>query len=197
MKSSQIKWNEAHPKKLVEASKKYRVKNREKLRIASRKWYAENREKGIAASIRWSKGHPEKRRLYRVRGRETTRRYENQLYQNDLNFHLAKALRSRLATSLRRNIKSNVKRRISAVKDLGCTLPELKTHLENQFQSGMSWDNWEYEGWHIDHKIPLASFDLSDPIQVAKACHFTNLQPMWGIDNIKKGKKIISDMDSH
>jgi hypothetical protein len=188
------KWNKkaynANPEKYREISRMYRFNNKEKVRLYNKKWYTENREKGIAASVRWSRNHPERRKLYRVRSRATSRRYENQLYKNDLNFRIAKVLRSRLATALRRSIKNNVKRGVSAVKDLGCTIPELKVYLENQFQPGMSWDNWECEGWHIDHRIPFAFFDLSDEKQVAKVCHYTNLKPMWGIENLKKGKKI-------
>ena len=55
----------------------------------------------------------------------------------------------------------------------------------------MTWENWSYRGWHIDHKTPLDSFDLTKPEQVKMACHFTNLQPMWALDNIKKHNKII------
>lgn len=61
------------------------------------------------------------------------------------------------------------------------------THLEAKFSEGMTWQN--YGTWHIDHIRPLASFDLTDPAQVRLACHFTNLQPLWGADNIRKGDK--------
>jgi hypothetical protein len=52
----------------------------------------------------------------------------------------------------------------------------------------MSWDN--YGEWHIDHIIPLASADTEE--EVLKLYHYTNLQPLWAIDNIRKGSKIIS-----
>lgn len=70
---------------------------------------------------------------------------------------------------------------------MGCSGQELKRYLESKFQPGMSWDNYGVHGWHIDHIVPLSSFNLSDPEDYKKACHYTNLQPMWAIDNIKKG----------
>ncbi len=51
----------------------------------------------------------------------------------------------------------------------------------------MSWDN--YGEWHIDHIVPLSSFDLTDKSQVNKVCHYTNLQPLWAIDNLRKGDR--------
>jgi hypothetical protein len=74
---------------------------------------------------------------------------------------------------------------------LGCTIPELKFYLESKFQPEMTWDNWSYEGWHIDHIIPLDSFDLSNKEEFLKACHYTNLQPLWAEENFKKNNKII------
>ena len=79
------------------------------------------------------------------------------------------ALRRRLHDALKNNQK-----RGSAVKDLGCSVQELKKYLESKFQEGMSWDNWNYKGWHIDHIKPLASFNLTDRNQLLQACHYTN-----------------------
>jgi hypothetical protein len=54
----------------------------------------------------------------------------------------------------------------------------------------MSWENWSRNGWHIDHIVPLDSFDLTNPDQVKTACNYTNLQPLWAADNIRKGAKV-------
>lgn len=86
-------------------------------------------------------------------------------------------------------IKGNSKNG-SAVRDLGCSIEELKTYLESKWQPGMNWDNWSKDGWHIDHIRPLASFDLSDPEQLRQACHYTNLQPLWAEDNFKKSDSV-------
>ena len=74
------------------------------------------------------------------------------------------------------------------VKIIGCDWEELKHHIESQFQDGMSWDNWSKDGWHIDHIIPLASATNED--EMYKLNHYTNLQPLWSVDNLHKGNRI-------
>jgi hypothetical protein len=71
---------------------------------------------------------------------------------------------------------------------LGCSIYELKSYLESRFQPGMSWDNYGEE-WHLDHVIPLSWFDLSDNKQFSRACHYTNLQPLWAENNFSKGDR--------
>lgn len=112
---------------------------------------------------------------------------------------LRKALRRRLEKAIAklkgRNWGSLTKR---ARELLGCTLPELQAHLEARFQPGMTWDNHGYgpTQWNVDHIKPVASFDLSDEGQARECFHFTNLQPLWHLDNMKKrNKPSISDPD--
>ena len=77
----------------------------------------------------------------------------------------------------------------SLSKSIGCATHELRRHLESKFTEGMSWDNYGLKGWEIDHIKPLSSFDLSDSEQFKKACHYSNLQPLWVKDNRSKGQK--------
>jgi hypothetical protein len=77
----------------------------------------------------------------------------------------------------------------SAVRDLGCSIEELKAYIESKFMPGMTWENRGKKGWHIDHIIPLSAFNLSNEEQFRAACHYTNLQPLWAIDNIRKGPR--------
>jgi hypothetical protein len=62
--------------------------------------------------------------------------------------------------------------------------------MESKFQPGMTWDNRGKE-WHIDHIIPLATFNLQDRRQFLVACHYTNLQPLWARDNMVKGMSVL------
>jgi hypothetical protein len=111
--------------------------------------------------------------------------YEKKRRKEDVCFRLKKQLRTRLLMALASNAKTG-----SAVNDLGCSIEFLKTYLESKFQLGMSWDNHSIHGWHIDHIKPLASFNLTDRKELIKACHYTNLQPLWSDINWKKQNKI-------
>ena len=71
----------------------------------------------------------------------------------------------------------------------GCSKEDLYKYLESKFTEGMTWDN--YGEWHIDHILPCASFNLENPEEQKKCFHWTNLQPLWALDNIRKGAKII------
>lgn len=73
---------------------------------------------------------------------------------------------------------------------LGSEWLSVKIHIENKFTKGMNWSN--YGEWHIDHITPLAFAKTKE--EIIKLCHYTNLQPLWAIDNIKKGSKIIKEI---
>lgn len=107
--------------------------------------------------------------------------------KRDINFKLRANLRSRLRRAIKNNQKTG-----SAVQDLGCTIPELILHLSSLFSDGMNWYNYgNRKGqWSIDHIVPLSAFDLTNREQLLKACHYTNLQPMWQSENVRKGNKI-------
>jgi hypothetical protein len=71
---------------------------------------------------------------------------------------------------------------------VGCSVNDLKTHLESKFIESMTWEN--YGEWHIDHMRPCASFNLEDPEEQKKCFHWTNLQPLWAKDNMSKGDRL-------
>jgi hypothetical protein len=94
-------------------------------------------------------------------------------------------MNSRLRVFLK---SKNLTKKNKTFEVIGCTPKELKEHLENQFTDGMSWDKMGKE-IHIDHIIPLSSAKTEE--EIYKLCHYKNLQPLWAIDNMKKGDKII------
>ncbi len=74
---------------------------------------------------------------------------------------------------------------------IGCSLDQLKVHIEKQFEEGMSWDNYGFYGWHIDHIIPCVKFDLSKEEHQKECFNFKNLKPLWMKDNLAKGGKLL------
>ena len=102
---------------------------------------------------------------------------------------------------IQRQIKENLARRLRLLLEgqksqntmdiIGCSVEELKKHLESTWSEGMSWDNYGLHGWHIDHKLPCASFDHSDEVQINQCWNWNNLQAMWAEDNLKKGARIV------
>lgn len=76
------------------------------------------------------------------------------------------------------------------IKTIGCTPYFLKQYIESKFSKGMKWTN--RHRWHIDHIIPISSFDLSLTEEQEKCFHYTNMQPLWSTDNILKSNKILT-----
>jgi len=105
--------------------------------------------------------------------------------RKDTYFRLISNLRTRINKALKRKKKTD-----HTLILIGCSINKLKDHLESKFLSNMSWNNYGKYGWHVDHIIPCASFDLSNPEEQQKCFHYTNLQPLWEDDNLRKGAKI-------
>ncbi len=144
--------------------------------------YRANREAELAYDKAYS-AKPENKKRRALRFRE----YRKEREKRDPEYKLRRILRNRLNAALNGNFKSG-----SAVRDLGCTIEELKTHLELQFHHNpetgemMTWDNYSHEGWHIDHIEPLCAFDLTDYEQLKLVCHYNNLRPSWKKENLSK-----------
>ena len=97
------------------------------------------------------------------------------------------------ARALRRRFNKGMDRRFALHQKsdyifrlCGAPLMDVVRHLESLFKPGMTWDNYGFEGWHIDHIKPLAKFDILDPEEQKKCFHFSNLQPLWSSENYAK-----------
>ena len=152
--------------KIKERNRQNYLKYKEKYIQMNKKWYIKNKHK-------MAKYYKEKQRY---------------LYKTDPNHKLKALLRTRIYSAIK---SVDTKKSIKTQKLIGCTIEQLRNHLESQFQSGMNWDNYGAHGWHIDHIIPCASFDLTKVEEQQKCFHYTNLQPLWAVDNLKKSTKII------
>jgi len=120
--------------------------------------------------------------------REYQRELKRRLRKTDADWRFRTNLRGRLHKALTRAsaLKSG-----KTMELIGCTVAELKSRLESQFSEGMTWDNYGHgdDLWSVDHRIPCAAFDLTDPNQQRACFHFSNLQPMWHPENVAKGAK--------
>lgn len=152
----------------------YRCKNCQKVRALE--YYRAHR-----ASIQAKRktGH------FRKRFNAYCRKYAKRRRRTDPEYRIKRNLRGALNAALKGAPKS-----APTMELIGCTSQELRQHLESQFQEGMSWDNYGQPGWEIDHVIPCAAFDLTDPEQQKACFHYTNLQPLWGPDNLAKSDKV-------
>lgn len=137
--------------------RKWEQANLEHVRASHRRWASQNKAVLNERAIRYRLEHPHAR--------------------------VTHTLRSRLYSVLKTRRSSGRLMSFIGLKSAA----ELLQHLESLWLPGMSWDNYGKKGWHIDHVRPLSSYDLSNIAEVAKASHYTNLQPLWWRDNLKKG----------
>lgn len=133
----------------------------------------------------------EHKRLYDIQYRSDNRIKLNkqrlEKYHTDPNFKVRHLYRTRLNSALN---YQRTKKFGSFINFLGCTISQLKQHLESKFKEGMNWKNHNQYGWHIDHIMPCISFDLTNPEEIEKCFHYTNLQPLWWYENLSKGGNI-------
>ena len=155
----------------------YNPKNKLALSERRRKHYLRNKERTLLINSIWLKNNRE------VRTKQQNA-YSKKRRKIDPLFKLADVMRTRLRSFLSTRTIKKSKKTFDLV---GCTVLELKTHLEKQFLPGMHWGNNTNFGWHIDHIIPLAAAENSADLEYL--CHYTNLQPLWWRDNLIKKDK--------
>lgn len=173
-KSFQKKWYENNKDTIKIQKKKYKELNGDKLKEVWKKYRDNNKEKLSINRKEYTKKNREKLNLYMVNMRN-----DNPILK------LSHNLRSRIRQFLK---TKNLTKHNKTFIIIGCTPQELKEHIEKQFVDDMSWENYGYYGWYVDHKIPL-DFGKTEE-EILKLCHYTNLQPMWCNDNLSKNNKV-------
>lgn len=132
----------------------------------------------------YTKNNSNKIKNYRITNKVKINKHKALKKKTDIQYRLQCNLRTRFCNAVKDNFKSG-----SAVSDLGCTIADFKLYIEKEFVEGMTWDNWGRCTWHLDHKIPLSKFDLTNRQELLRAVHYTNLQPMWAKENLEKAAK--------
>ena len=164
--------------------------NRDAIKEQKKEYYSKNKEHIKKTQKKYNLINKEvKNKYYReysqsVKGKEIIYEYRRKRIKSDPIYKLGKNMRTRIAMFLKTR---NIRKTNTTFKIIGCTPEFLKKYLEKQFMPGMTWKNHTIKGWHVDHIVPLASAKTSEDIE--KLMHYTNLQPLWSWDNIKKGAK--------
>lgn len=153
-----------------------KARNAEAVKAAKARYYKANKDRISRGHLEWSKS-----KFKAVEAGSAS--------SKDVNYVLRLRVRTRLLKALR---ATGASKNSSISSLVGCSMDQLRHHLESRFVEGMGWSN--RSKWHIDHIRPLSSFDLSDPEQLAKACHHTNLQPLWARDNMIKSDRVAREL---
>lgn len=170
--------------------KEYRKLNVEKVKITRKNYYQNNKESMLNKNVEWCRKNKEHRNQ---RARENYHKNHHKIQKNEyvLNrmvedelFKLKFNTRSLIRNAIRRSFTKKSKK---TSEILGCTFEEFKIYLESKFDENMSWEN-QGTYWHLDHIIPISSAQTEE--EVYKLNHYTNFQPLYWLDNLKKSNKI-------
>lgn len=160
-------------------------KHKNKKSIYRKKRYIDNKSVESAKNKEW-----------RINNIEKMKQYSKEYYQNNKSIiNLKRKMRSqnnsksRIDSSVRlmvRNMLHGQKAGRSWKDLVGYSADDLFKHLESKFTTGMTWENYGKDGWHIDHIIPKILFKYDSAEHPAfKACWaLSNLQPLWGSTKI-------------
>ncbi len=123
----------------------------------------------------------------RLETRKRVRAYENSKRRTSEQYKLARNVRNYIRCALK---EKSAKKSARTFELVGCSIEALRTHIQSLFKDGMTWEAFLEGRIHLDHKLPLAMFDLADPAQQKIAFCFENLQPLWAEDNQRKSDKL-------
>jgi hypothetical protein len=169
--------NESYKK---EKLKEWRENNVDHLKEYSKNRYEENKESISENKKVWRENNKDKINEYR-------REYQKSRLSKDPLYKLSSSIRNRIGLSFKRN---GYTKNSSTYEILGCSFEDFKLYLQDLFKDGMSWEN---QGeWHLDHIVPVSSAQTEE--EIIKLNHYTNFQPLWAIDNIKKGNSIENEI---
>jgi len=183
-------YNFKNKERIKERKKEWRLKNVERIKRTTKKYYLKNIEHIKKKNKEWHLKNPrefpqdQKEYLSRPEIKEKRQNRMRNRYKTDINFRLTDLCRRRLRHALKGNSKT-----ASTIELIGCTIEELRQHIESKFEPWMNWENQGLGGWDIEHIKACFHFNMSDPKQQRACFNWSNLQPMEHIANIKKGTR--------
>jgi len=162
-------------------------------------WKSKNAGKMAQYKKKWMLNNPEKQKMYLENWRQKNKSLSYQKRSVNLEKERERGRRRRLNVfyrlhiSISRGMCKSIKSNKGGRKwedAVGYNIEKLKKHLQKQFLPGMTWDN--YGEWQIDHIIPISAFNFTtiEHLDFKRCWALKNLQPMWAIDNARKGPKL-------
>lgn len=178
------KWTKEYEKQY---KKGWYIRNKRKLIDKQKLYYINNKSKILKYQKEYRKNNKQTIKLYKYNYSKSNRKsinnykklYNKNKYNKDFRFKVLNNLRGRIINALKNNYKS-----LSTMFLVGCEIDYLMYYLQSIFKKGMNWDN--YGKWHIDHIEPCSKFNLSKKSEQLKCFHYSNLQPLWAKENLKK-----------
>lgn len=177
---------EAQKKEACERTRLWKINNPEKFQALRKRKLPltpERKARRVASRIKY-RNRPEIRARFNAKRRSVNKertRNRTSRYYTDIEYRLKCLLCGRLSRLMS---NYNFRKSRSMLKLLGCTLEFFKTYMASKFTEGMSFDN--HGEWHIDHDVACRKFDLKNPDHQRACFHFSNLQPLWGVENVGK-----------
>ena len=150
----------------------------------SEEYYYENIEHKRNYDRNYQLNNKDKLRDYRKDYYENNREkymiYSRERYQLNPKHKIRQILSGRIHTALKK-LKDNQ----ITMKYLGCSIEQFYNWIEFQFYDGMTWNNYG-KYWHIDHTIPVSSFDFENEEQIKKCFNWVNLRPLRAVKFIER-----------
>jgi hypothetical protein len=160
-----------------------------KAKDSARLRYAKNPDFYKSRVKSWQEKNPDRVKKYKRKHEQLNRLKISEKKKLRLQKDPIARFKTRLRTLIKNSFLCANHRKISKTSEiLGCRIEYFKNYMESLFVDGMTWDNHGTNGWHIDHIIPISS--AKTEAEILKLNHYTNLQPLWAADNIRKGNKI-------
>jgi hypothetical protein len=208
-------YRQRNPEKERARGKRWRANNPEKVQAKDKAWIAKNYEHKRATEKAWRDKNPERKLAavyaWRDKNQDRARSVLDAWRKNnpDKVRAAAKRAQAKAAASPAKKLQSLVKWRLNAIlkgkasrtttiRTFGYAMEDLVAHLEAQFVGGMSWQSYGMKGWHVDHIRAVASFvfiredGTVDHDQVRECYALENLRPLWAVDNMRKGARLLT-----
>jgi hypothetical protein len=176
---------------ILEKNKQRYIDNKDKYSKRNKENYIANQEERKEIQRKYNSANKDKRKEYNQlpKNKERINEYSKQRYKSSPEKHMAKNLSCSIAMRLK-EIGSKKDQKTLDIVGLG-SWEDFKKHIESQFTEGMNWNNYGNKvktDWSIDHIMPISLAITLEDVKILN--HYTNLRPMWHLDNIKKRDKI-------